>query len=409
MKSTLLRAAALVAALLPVLSPAASLSLEQVVALAVQRSDAARSARHGAVGASEAARAAGQLPDPALRVGVDNLPISGGDRFSTRDAMTMKRIGVAQEWLPSEKRAARQATAEAMVRREAVSVQLTEAEVRLQTGLAYVDAYFANEALKLAVQAEHHVHEEVAAAVGRMTSPAGSSQDVLAVTGARGIAEDDTAEIRQQQAAARVALERWVGIRIDELTPPDGWGVPDERKYVAAHPRVAAARRDLELARKEVDMASADRNPNWSWEISYGQRAGNPDMISFGVSIPLPVARAQRQDRDVASRLALAEKVDADLAEATRMATGEYRALASDASRLRERIDRFRISVVATAQQRTASALAGYRSNQTPLMVLFDARHAEVEAQRKLLNLQRDLARTELQLAFKPLAEGGAE
>jgi hypothetical protein len=39
-------------------------------------------------------------------------------------------------------------------------------------------------------------------------------------------------------------------------------------------------------------------------------------------------------------------------------------------------------------------------------MALFEARHAEVDAQRKLLGLQRELARAQAQLAFKPLASG---
>jgi hypothetical protein len=34
---------------------------------------------------------------------------------------------------------------------------------------------------------------------------------------------------------------------------------------------------------------------------------------------------------------------------------------------------------------------------------LFEARHAEVGLQRKLLALQRDLARAKAQLAYKPL------
>ena len=34
---------------------------------------------------------------------------------------------------------------------------------------------------------------------------------------------------------------------------------------------------------------------------------------------------------------------------------------------------------------------------------MFEARHAAVEAQRKLLALQRDLAKVQMQLAFKPL------
>lgn len=403
-----LRAVAMAAALLPVLCGAAPLTLDQALELAVQRSESARAARAGVSSAAEAAQAAGQLPDPVLRAGVDNLPISGTDRFSSRDSMTMKRIGISQEWLSAEKRAARQAAADAMVGREGAAVQAAAAEVRLQTGLAYLDAWFAGETLKLTALTEHHAHEELEAARARLSSATGSSQDVLALTGARGVTEDETAEVRQQQATARAALERWVGAKADDLAAPASLAIPEEQTYVASHPAVLAAQLDAELSRKEAELARTSRNPNWSWEVSYGQRAGYPDMVSVGVSIPLTVAPARRQDRDIASKLALTEKAEAALAEATRMAAGEYRALASDAKRLAERIERYRATVATVAQQRTAAALAAYRSNQVPLMTLFEARHAEVEAQRKLLALQRDLARTQAQLALKPIPEGAA-
>ena len=61
----------------------------------------------------------------------------------------------------------------------------------------------------------------------------------------------------------------------------------------------------------------------------------------------------------------------------------------------------------AGGRHRTGSMLAAYRSNQTSLSVLFDARHAEVDAQRKLLNLQRDLAKRQAQLAYRPIQAGG--
>jgi len=396
------------AALLPVLVTAAPLTFDQALDLAVQRSESARAARAGATGAAQAARAAAQLPDPVLRAGVDNLPISGADRFSSRDSMTMKRVGISQEWVSAEKRAARQAAADAAVGREAANVQTAAAEVRLQAGLAYLDAWFAGEALKLTTLMEHHAHEELEAARARLSSATGNSQEVLALTGAEGMAEDETADVRQQQAAARAALERWVGVQADDLVTPAISPLPDEQAYVAAHPAVLAAQRDADLSHKEAELARASRNPNWSWEVSYGQRAGYPDMVSVGVSIPLPIARAQRQDRDVASKLAMTEKAEASLEEATRMATGEYRALASDANRLRERVERYRSSVVVAAQQRTVAALAAYRSNEIPLLTLFEARHAEVDAQRKLLTLQRDLAKAQAQLALKPTFEGAA-
>jgi outer membrane protein TolC len=398
------RTALLAAALLPYLATAAPLSLDGALQLAVRRSETTRAARAGALSATEAAQAAAQLPDPTLRIGVDNLPATGPARFhTTRDSMTMKRIGISQEWLSADKRAARQAAADASVGRETVQVQAAAADTRRQTALAYVDAFYAGESLKLARLMEHHAHEELEASRARLSSAAGNSQDVLALAGAKGVSEDETADILQQQGAAGVAFQRWVGAPPDELLPPSAIAVPPEEAYVAAHPTVAAMQRDVDVARQTAAVTASNRKPNWTWEVAYGQRTGYSDMVSVGVSIPLPVAPGERQDRDAAAKLALVEKAEADLAEATRAATAEYRSLRSDAQRLEQRIDRYRAGVVVPASQRTAAATAAYQSNQGSLVALFEARHAEVEVQRKLLTLQRDLARTQVQLAFRPL------
>jgi outer membrane protein, heavy metal efflux system len=402
---SILRAAALAAAMLPYQLWAAPLSLESALQLAVQRSEAARAARAGVLSATETSRAAGQLPDPVLRVGIDNLPVTGADRFSTtRDSMTMKRIGISQEWVSPAKRAARQAAAEAAIDREAVQAQAAIADTRLQTALAYLDALYAAEALELTTLMEHHAHEELEAARARLASATGSSQEVLSLAGAKGRSEDASAELRQEQSAARLALQRWVGVMPDALAPVPHAPPPAEEGYVAGHPSVAAMRRDLELARRSAAVAGTERKPNWTWELAYGQRAGYSDMLSFGVGIPLPIAPGERQDREAAAKLALVEKAEAQMAEAMRAAAAEYRALSSDAQRLQQRIERYRGAVVIPAEQRTAVATAAYRSNQAGLVTLFEARHAEVEARRKILQLQRDLAKVRAQLAFRPLS-----
>jgi outer membrane protein TolC len=409
MGSHFLSAAAAAAAMLPVLVAAAPLSLEQAVDLAAQRSQAARAARIGALGAAESARAAGQLPDPVLGVGIDNLPVTGPDRLrTTADSMTMKRVGVSQEWVSSEKRVLRQAAAQALVGREIVAEQVALADARLQTVLTYLDAYFASESFKLTTLTEHHVHEEAEAAKARLSSAAGTSQEVLQMTAARGVAEDESADMKQLLASAMEVLQRWVGLRPDALIAPALPVVPGEVAYVTAHPRVVQAQREIEVARAEASATGANRRPNWTWQASYGQRTGFSDMVSVGVSIPLPLSPGERQDRETAAKLALVERAEASLEEATRTATAEYRALSSDAQRLAERVQRYRAGVVLPAQQRTQAALAGYRSNQLPLMTLFEARHAEVDTLRKHLNLRRDLAKVQAQLVFRPLS-GGAQ
>lgn len=406
-----LRAVALAAALLPAIGAvAAPLSLDQAVELAVQRSQMTRSARAGATGAGEMARAAGQLPDPMLTFGIDNVPATGGNRFSTNaEDMTMKRIGISQEWVSADKRAAREGLAAAMHRRETVMEHIAAADARMQTAMAYIEAYYASEAWNLTTINEKHAREELEASKGRLATVSGSSAEVLSLVGALGSAADESADMRQQQATAATRLERWIGASTDELAAPRLAVVPSQQAFVGGHPLVIARQRDIEVARQDAEATRLNRQPNWSYEVSYGQRVGRPDLVSFGVSIPLPVAPESRQDRETAAKLAMVDKAEADFAEAQRTAAGEYAALASDARRLQERIDRYQVAVLTPLRQRTEATLAAYRSNQASLVMVFEARHAEVETQRKLLNLRRDLAKAQAQLVFKPLSQGAAQ
>lgn len=406
-----LRAAALAAALLPAAwVGAAPLSLDEALALAVQRSQLTRSARAGAQGAAEMARAAGQQPDPMLSVGIDNLPATGPERLSTTaEGMTMKRIGIAQEWVAADKRAAREALAQAAASREALMEPLAAAEARLQTALAYIDAWYAGAALALTGQGEKLAREALEAGKGRLASVAGSSAEVLGLASALGRAEDDSAEQRQQRSAAAANLQRWTGRSADDLAEPGEPALPGSDAFVASHPAVLARRRDIAVAREELELARLNRRPNWTWELSYGQRQRMPDLVSLAVNIPLPVAPAARQDRETAARLAQLDKAEAELAEAERAAAGEYAALSSDVQRLEERIARVRASVLLPLQQRSETTLAAYRGNQASLAMWFEARQAELEAQRRLLALQRDLARARAQLAFKPIVNGASQ
>src|SRR5207248_1973542 len=140
--------------------------------------------------------------------------------------------------------------------------------------------------------------------------------DLLANTAAQGMAVDDVGELRQQVASANANLARWTGSSQDELTQPTLAIVPPEQAFLDAHPAVIAKRREVEVARQEAAVTAANRQPNWTWGVSYGQRTGFSDMVTVGVNIPLAVAPAARQDRETASKLALIDKAEAELAEA---------------------------------------------------------------------------------------------
>jgi outer membrane protein TolC len=407
MKSLLYSAAIGMVAMIPAVVSASPLSLEQGLELAVQRSQAVVAARSGALASTQTARAAGQLPDPMLSVGIENLPVTGPDRMrTTAESMTMKRVGISQEWVSAEKRALRQASALAMAERESASALAAAADSRLQAALAFVDAFYASEALVLTKLNERYALEDFEAAKARFASAGASGQELLQLTAARGVAGDDSAEVEQLHASALAALQRWVGVRPEGLERPALPASMSEPAFVAAHPAVWQSQRDIDLARAEAASLASNRSPNWTWQAAYGQRTGYSDLVSVGVNIPLPIAPGERQDRETAAKLALVDKALAAHDESTRMAVAEFRTLTSDGQRLSQRIVQYQTGVISPVKQRVQAALAGYRSNQVPLMALFEARYAEVQAQRKLLGMQRDLAKVQAQLAFKPVSGG---
>ena len=344
----ILLATVLVATALPDSASAAPLSLSSAVELAVQRSETARSARAGVASAAEAARAAAQLPDPMLRVSMENLP-SPAPTASARHAnsMTMKRFGISQEWLSGDKRDARRAAAEAAVGKESVQERIAAADARLQTALAYIDAFYVGEALQLTTLMEHHAHEQLETArarcrIGERQQRGGARARRCARHGrgrVRGAAP--AAERRARRAPALDRNARRRARRADRLSVPKRGRLRQCRSDGGR-----AAARGRGRAHGGGGRRRSNRRPNWTWEVAYGQRTGYSDMISFGVSIPLPVAPAARQDRETASKLALVDKAEAELTEAIRAARRRIPALVSDMQRLQERIERVRSGVL---------------------------------------------------------------
>ena len=111
---------------------------EEAERLMLERELEAEQARAAAEAAArEQAVAAGQLPDPVLKFGIDNVPANGPDRGSlTRDFMTQRRIGLSQEITRSEKRQLRSERFERDAQRVQAQRQLTLANLQRDTALA---------------------------------------------------------------------------------------------------------------------------------------------------------------------------------------------------------------------------------------------------------------------------------
>ena len=147
-------APALLAALMlgwPLMPSAAEkpLPLGEALAIAVRDSSLLAAQRSAVTAAQETAGAARELPDPKLKLGLDNVPIEGADKFSlTRDFMTMRRIGVAQEFPRAEKREIKGRRAEHQLAREQFMLADAHAALRRDVATAWMERYYAEQMAK---------------------------------------------------------------------------------------------------------------------------------------------------------------------------------------------------------------------------------------------------------------------
>jgi len=394
---------------------AQSLSLQEAQRRALARSQQLVGQDSAIAAAREMAVAAGQLPDPVLKLGIDNLPVTGEDRFSlTRDFMTMRRIGVMQEITRSEKRELRAQRYGREAEKAAVEKAAASAMIQRNTALAWLDRYYAEVMQRVIAEQSAQVKREIAAAEAGYRGGRGSQADVIAAHGSLAALEDRASEFRRRAASATASLARWIGEGADAPLAPrpaiDAVRVDpqDLERDLAHHPEIALLARQEEIAATEAKIAQASRNPDWSVEIAYQQRGSDfSNMVSLGVSIPLPWDRGNRQDREVAAKLAAAEQARAQREELLRAHVGEVRALLGEWQSGRERMARYEGELIPLAAERSRAALAAYQGGRTSLTELLLARRNETEVRMLAVQLEMETARLWAQLNFLTPHAGG--
>ena len=404
-----------VLAAVPLLSAHAqpALTLGDAQRLAIERSRLVGAQDSAAAASREMAVAAQQLPDPVLSVGVTNVPVTGADAWSlTRDFMTMRNVGVMQEWTRAEKRQARADRYEREAERALAEKAATISSIARDTARAWLDRAYAEAQLAVMAEQSAQARLEVEAAEGAYRSGRGALADVLAARSALVGFDDRAHELRARVSAATIALARYVG---DVTNRPLGAkpsidALPVDRQTLEAelehHPQVLTLQKREAVAVADVKVAQANRSPDWSVQVMYSVRgSGFSDMVSLGVSVPLQWDRTQRQDRDVAARLAVLDQARAEREDAVRAHLAEVRAMLSEWDANRARSSRYERELLPLARERTEATLAAYRGAKASLSDVLAARRNEIDVRLQALSLEADAARAWAQLAFLVTAD----
>jgi outer membrane protein TolC len=248
---------------------------------------------------------------------------------------------------------------------------------------------------------------EIDAAESAYRAGRGNQADIYMARSALVGLDDRASEFERRTRTATTMLARWIGAAAD--APLVGKPEIDRVRLnaqaldteLAHHPQIEALARAEQIAATEVKLADANKRPDWSVEVSYQQRGpAYSNMISVGVSVPLPWDQANRQDRELAAKLAMANQARAQREDSLRAHVAEARSMLIEWESGRERGARYELELVPLARERTAATVVAYRSGKSSLADVLAARRNEIEVRMQALQLEMDTARWWAQLNF---------
>jgi outer membrane protein TolC len=357
------------------------LTLEASVRLAEQQAPSLEARQAAVQSASDAIGPAGQLPDPELVAGIDNLPVSTDDAFSlTRDFMTMRKVGVMQTFTRREKRDARTRRAEAAAEREQALQTNERLSVGEATAKAWIARWSAEKRLALLMTLRPRAEAQVAAATAALSSGRSSAADGIAARSVEVMLEDRISQARREAEDARADFARWIPDGTERpLGAPPVWseiGINADAilSHVGRHRELLTYDAMEHAAAAEVDLARAEKKPDWTAEFDFAQRGPQySKMISLEVRVPLPLFASRRQDPMIASKLAAAAQIEAERADAVRMHRADLRKRLSAWRSALERADRYEHELLPLADDRAEAALGAYRGGHGDLQSVLSA------------------------------------
>jgi outer membrane protein TolC len=363
------------------------LSLDAAVTRALEIAPQVK-AQSASVEATQALElSAGRLPDPELVVGIDNLPVNGPDAYSTTgDFMTMRKVGVMQEFPRSAKRKLQRERAAADANAASAGLVETRLAIAREVAQAWVRRSTAETSLNDLRSLESEVELQAIAARAAVSSGRSSTAEALA---AQAAVAQLHARVLQMQSEARQAafeLERWIDAdahrplasvpSLDELPTPPAALLAN----VHQHGSLLPFESQIDAAKLDIELARAERRPDWSAELAFAKRGPEfSDMVSLEFRIGLPLSTKNRQDPVVSARHAQLRRLEAEREAEVRMHTAEVSQMIAEWDQLGAQVKQYEAEILPLARERARAALASYRAGRGDLRSALEAYAQQVD------------------------------
>ncbi len=354
--------------------------------------------------------AAADLPDPVLRLGLNNYPIESGG-FST-EGMTHAAIGISQMFPRGKSRHLNSEKLERLADAADESAAARERDVLALSRRAWLDAYFWQASGALLRESRPFFRD--LAEISRSLYEVGrkSQQDVLRAELELSRLDDRLIDNERQLARARAVLGEWVGeasVRpvADKLPAWDRIPTLDDlRRELSVHPRLRAADAEVSARDTGVELAKQRARPDWAVSLGYSYREGNlpggeprSDFVSLGVTVDLPFFSRRSVDGTLAAALKEESAAKARREQLSRQLVRELEAEYVHWIELSRRLELFETRILAQASNHAEAALLAYQNDRADFADVMRGFIDNLDTRTQYLELQVQQARSYTVLA----------
>ena len=350
------------------------LTLAEAEALALVAEPGQQALEFRAAALDEQAVLAGELPDPMLRVGLNNFPLESGG-FST-EGMTQAMIGYRQSFPAGKTRSLSNEKFSLLSDGVRSNANARGRDVLTATRHIWLELYFLQRSHQLVHESRPFFADlaEVTRSlygVGRKTQ-----QDVLRAELELSRLDDRLIDIERRQARARAALAEWIGPEANRPVAeklPNWQALPEYEVLedsLLEHPTLLAAEAQIAASDAGVRIADERSKPRWAIDVGYGYRSGllpngepRSDLVTVGVTVGLPFFSKKSVDSTLSAALQERSAVTSSKLrlerELRRRLEGEY-AQWRDLTRQLSLYDQ---QILGQAEDQADAALLAYRSD----------------------------------------------
>lgn len=357
-------------------SSATELRFFDLLEEALEKNPELQSYERRAQAALDRADAQAAFPDPVVGFSVHDLPVPS---FSFKeDMMTMSEAMVSQRFPWFGKRDLRRRSegkaAEVIASDQAGhALQLTEALAE-----AYAKLWLAHNSRELLAQQTEALERLVTLTRQGLSVGSGRQADLYLAEAEAARLSQRLVRIEEEEASARAALAALVA----RETPVGGapaslpsLPLPELETLMAEldrHPQLEALRREREALELQAQLARKEKIPDPEISLSYAVRVDHPDMVGFGVSLPIPIFGAGRADRLAAAASAAAQATERRISGRRDALVSAVRAAYAQAQAERERERLYEEEILPAVRQSARASAAAYVAGAGNLLTVLD-------------------------------------